>query len=97
MTNNLFVSEILFLIITMIAMMVVWQLYISKNGTLRKIMITYFIIEVFIYSASAIYFWRQENDRSVLPIEMFRLIILTPKAAVKLWLFFWLLKNNSKQ
>jgi hypothetical protein len=97
MSNNLFFSEILFSIIITIGLMVFWQLYISKDGMLRKIMITYFLIEVFIYTASAIYFWMVEKGNTSLSIEMFRLIILTPKAAVKLWLFFWLLKNNSKQ
>jgi glycerol uptake facilitator-like aquaporin len=97
MTNNLFFSEILFTIIVMIGLMVFWQLYKSKDGTLRKIMITYFLVEVFIYTASGIYFWKVENGTTDLSIDMFRLMILTPKAAVKLWLFFWLSKNNSKQ
>lgn len=97
MTNNLFFSEILFTVIVLIGLMVFWQLYISKDGMLRKIMITYFLVEVFIYSASAVYFWKVEHGTTTLSIDMFRLMILTPKAAVKLWLFFWLLKNNSKQ
>lgn len=77
--------------------MVVWQLYVSKNGTLRKIMITYFTVEVFIYSASAIYYWQVENRSNTIPIDVFRLMVLSPKAAVKIWLFIWLVKNNTKQ
>lgn len=96
MTSNLFLSEILFMIITMIALAVFWQLYKSKNGMLRKIMIAYFLIEAFIYTASALYFWAIDQRHTNLPIEVFRLIILSPKALVMLWLFSWLsTKNNN--
>jgi hypothetical protein len=97
MTNNLFFSEILFTIITMVALMVVWQLYISKDGTLRKIMIAYFVVEAFIYSASAIYFLQAERGDAPFDVDIFRLIVLTPKAAIKIWLFAWLVKNNNIQ
>lgn len=78
--------------------MVVWQMWQSKDrGMFRRIMIAYFVVEAFIYSASAVYFWKLDQGETSLSIDMFRLMVLTPKAAVKLWLFFWLLKSNSKQ
>lgn len=97
MSNNLFISEVLFTFIVMIGVLVFWQMCRSKDGMLRKIMIAYFLVEIFIYTSSAIYFWKVEKGTTTLSIEMFRLIVLLPKAAVKLWLFFWLLKHNGKQ
>lgn len=96
MTNNLFLSEIMFLTITMIAGLVFWRLYISKDGMLRKIMITYFLIEMFVYSASAVYFWTIEKGIAPVTIDVFRLVILTPKALVMLWLLSWLSKQSKK-
>lgn len=94
MTNNLFLSELMFITVAMIASLVFRRLYISKNGTLRKIMITYFLIEVFIYASSAVYFWMLEKDKAVVTVDVFRLIILTPKALVMLWLLSWLSKQT---
>lgn len=95
MTQSLFISELLFAIISTIALLVVWQLVRTHDkSVLRKIMITYFLIEVFIWGSSGWYFWAIENGRTVMSIDQFRMIIIVPKAIVKLWLFIWLAKQK---
>lgn len=96
MSNNLFLSEIMFITITMIAGLVFWRLYVSKNGTLRKIMISYFLVEVFIYSSSAVYYWSVERGGEWFSVDVFRMIVLMPKVAVMLWLLSWLSKQTKK-
>lgn len=93
MSNNLFLSALMFIIITFISALVAWRLYQSKNGTLRKIMIAYFLVEVFIYSCSALFFWKEEYG-APLNVGLFRAVVLTPKAIVMIWLLSWLSKQN---
>jgi hypothetical protein len=97
MTGNLFVSEVLFTIIIAIGFLVFWQLKISRNGTLRKIMMAYFLIEIYVYSLSAIYWWAIDRGVVPVPITVFRLVVLIPKAAVKIVLLVWLIKQNRKR
>lgn len=90
MSDNLFISEIIFLVIGAISLSVALEFYRSKNGMLRKIMITYFLVEVFIYLASGIYFWMAEVGHTGLAIGYFRVMVITPKMLVLLWLLYWL-------
>lgn len=94
MSVNLFISELLFSIIIMIGLLVFWQLKRSRNGVFRKIMMAYFLVEVYVYTLSAIYWWTGENGYYFMPLHIFRLIILCPKAAIKLVLLWWLVKQN---
>lgn len=100
MTNNLFLSEIMFVTIACIAALVMRQFIISRDGTLRKIMITYFAVEIWIYGSSGLYFWLIANTNFSLSIDVFRLICLAPKALVKVWLYVYmsehLIKNDNK-
>lgn len=94
MSNNLFLSELMFITIAMIASLVFRRLYISRNGMLRKIMIAYFLVEVFIYTSSAVYFWMLEKSKPIVTVDVFRLVILTPKALIMIWLLSWLSKQQ---
>lgn len=94
MQGNLFISELLFTIIICIAFLVFWQLKISKDGVLRKIMMAFFLIEIYVYMLSAIYWWMEDKGKLLMPMEMFRLVVLAPKAAIKLVLLWWLVKQN---
>lgn len=91
MGANLFVSELLFSIIICVAILVLWQFVRSRNGMLRKIMIAYFIVEIYIFTFSAIYWYDP-----FIPVNTFRMLILIPKVIVKLWLLWWIVKQNKK-
>lgn len=93
MNVSLFVSEIMFTIIISIAVLVWWQLKISRNGMLRKIFLWYFAVEIWVFGWSAVY-WL---DTSTMPLEWFRLLVLTPKVIIKLVLLWWLVKQNRKR
>lgn len=90
MTRNLFFTEILMIIISSIAFLVFWQLYRTKDGMLRKIMMAYMLIEIFVYEGSGIYFWLYEYGIVHFTIDTFRMLVLPPKAGIMLFLFFWL-------
>lgn len=96
MNDELFISELLFCIIVTIGMLVFYQLYRSKNGVFRIIMLVYFAIDVYIYAFSAIYWYRSAHGYDVIPVGAFRLLVLVPKATIKLVLLWWLVKNNRK-
>lgn len=97
MDGNLFISELLFTIITTIGGLVFYQLYRSKNGVFRIIMLVYFGIDVYIYAFSAVYWLMTYYGHDVIPVGTFRLLVLAPKAAIKLVLLWWLIKQNRKQ
>lgn len=83
-------SEYLFAIIYVIAALVFWEFIKSKDGILRKIMIGYFIVEVYAYLGSAIYFLLVDAKVHIFGIDIFRIIIITPKAIMMLCLWWWM-------
>jgi hypothetical protein len=90
MSNELFISEVLFLIIMLIGTFVAYEFYKSKDGILRKLMIWYFVIDVYVYASSALYFWLSDIGFDVISLGMFRLCVLIPKAAIKLRILYYL-------
>lgn len=94
MTDNLFFTEIMFTSIAMMALLVFWQLFRAKDGHLRVIMMTYFLVEFLVYSVSGIYFWMVEKRYTTLGIDTFRVIVILPKFAVKIWLLYYLVKKR---
>lgn len=94
--GNLILTEILFAITYLIASLVLWEFVKSKDGQLRKIMIAYFGVEVFVYLSSAIYFWVVWEKVDIFSINTFRIIVIIPKVAVKLWLLWWFKGRKSK-
>jgi hypothetical protein len=96
MDGNLFISELLFTIIVGVAALVFWQLLISKNGMLRKIMLAYFLVEIYMFTFSGIYWYWEDKDVLIVSLNTFRMLVLIPKVIVKLWLLWWLVKQNKK-
>jgi hypothetical protein len=96
MDSNLFISELLFTIIVGVAILVFWQLLISKNGMLRKIMLAYFLVEIYMFTFSAIWWYWEDKGVHILPLGTFRMLVLIPKVIVKIWLLWWLVKQNRK-
>lgn len=97
MDANLFFSEILFAIIVAVAVLVFWQLKISRNGLLRKILMAYFLIEIYMFSLMAVYWWYADRGDPLMSIKELRLLVLIPKTAIKLVLLAWLIKQNRKR
>lgn len=92
MTDNLFLSEIMFAVIVTVGALVLREFIRTKNGTLRKIFIAYFSVEIFIYLCSAIYFYAVERLGFKMSVDVFRVIVLLPKVVIKLVLFWYLVK-----
>lgn len=94
LTENLVLSEILFAVVYIIAGLVAWEFIKTKDGTLRKIMITYFTVEVFMYLSCAIFFYLKAYNLTNISGDAFRIFFILPKVFVKLWLLWWLKKGR---
>jgi len=95
MDGNLFISEVLMSTVAAISLGVFWQLFRSKNGMLRKILIAFFLIEFYVYTFSCIYWYLLGTDQKVFSIETFRMLVLIPKALVELVLLVYLFKRKT--
>lgn len=73
-------------IVLFVAIVTLWIFIISKNGRLRKIMIWYFIVEVFIFACLWYYLMEVEHN---INFEYLLPVILIPKAIVKLFLLHY--------
>lgn len=94
MAGSLAIAQVLFGIIYVIGIFVLREFIISKDGVLRKIMIQYFAVELYVYAGSAFYFFFLK-DR--IPIGIFLIIILSPKAISKLPLLWYLVQGRIKK
>lgn len=97
MNTEFWLSEILFFIVYSIALLVLREFVISKDGMLRKLMIAYFIVEFYTYFGAAVYYLGVHEKWITLRPETYRVIIATPKVCVKLCLLWWLVKNRQKR
>lgn len=95
--GNLLFTEILFSIVWIIGLLVLREFIISKDGILRKIMIAYFAVEVFTYLGAGLYFMAINFHWSQMPMDTFRLIVVCPKVAVKLWLLWYMKRGRLKK
>jgi len=95
MSANLFVSELLLVMIASMGFIVFWQLYRSKDGMLRKIMMFYFLTEVFMFSTFAIYWWMKSRKMIQFSIVYLLPIWLLPKVIIKILFLDWLRRNRS--
>lgn len=95
--NNFFFTELLYGVVWLVAIFVLREFIISKDGLLRKIMIAYFCVEIFTYGGAAIFFLLQHNHIEIISIEAFRIMVILPKVAVKLWLLYYFKKVHSKK
>lgn len=94
MDGNLFISEILMSTIALISLAVFWQLVRSKNGMLRKILITFFLVEFFVYCFSSVYWYLVSIGDMDMSVATFRMIVLIPKALIELVFLFYLAKQK---
>lgn len=90
MKEGLLMNELLFLVISTIGVVLAWAFYRSKNGILRKLMIWYFCVDVYVYLSSAIYFWLAETGYPVITLLAFRFLVLIPKAIMNLRILYYL-------
>lgn len=97
MNTEFWISEILFFIVYTIAIFVLREFIRTKDGMLRKIMIGYFAIEVFVYMTSAWDFLAIKEGWPSLSISVLRLVVLGPKVAIKGVLLWWLIKNRQNK
>ncbi len=92
---ELIISESLFTIIVLIAVLLWREFFISRNGILRKIFLWYFAIEVWVFGWSAVYWYLAEVFGNVLfSVGILRLIVLIPKAIIKLVLLWYLVRQR---
>lgn len=78
-------------IIFLVAIVILVELIESKDGQLRKILIAYFGVEIFIYAGAFLYLIAYPEKSN--PISI---IWMLPKVAVKIWFYIWLVKNKRK-
>lgn len=94
--GNFILTEVLYAIVYFIAILVLKEFIHARDGMLRKIMIAYFAVEAFTYILAALYFWNAWASPKHLFIDpnVFRLVIILPKVAIKLWLLWWLKRGR---
>lgn len=95
MSGNLFLSELMFSVISTVALLTMIEFIRYKDGVLRKIMICFFAIEVFVYASSGLYFWGVVNGFEM-TIDVFRVIVLAPKTICMMVLFVYLKYKRKK-
>jgi len=96
MTLNFILTEALFCAVGLLGLKVMSEFIQTRNGILRKILICYFAVESFTYLSAALFFLVTNYKWSDMTIETYRLIVITPKAIVKIWLI-WYLKTTRKK
>lgn len=95
MTGETFASEFLLFSLGAMAIVVFWQLYRTRNGMLRKIMMAYFATEAFMYFTFAIYWWLKMKGRVHFPIVYMLPAWLLPKVIIKAIFLDWIRKHRS--
>lgn len=94
MDGNLFITEILMSTVAIISLMVFWQLFRSKNGMLRKILIAFFLIEFYVYGFSCVFWYLLSEGDMSLSVAAFRMLVIIPKAVIELVLLYYLSKQK---
>lgn len=94
MRDELIISLILFIIISIISCVTAYKFYKAKNGVLRRLMIWFFIVEVYVYLVSALYFTLASYDIEPISMGLFRFIVLLPKAVMMLRILQYLKHNR---
>lgn len=97
MPYPLLLNEIMKAIAWGIGIFVVIEFVRTKDGVLRKIMIAYFSIEVFIYMSGGIDTYLQWKHRDFISELAFSDIMLIPKDLVKIWLLWYLVRGRKKR
>jgi hypothetical protein len=82
---------LLFLLVIAVAVQVLLEFIRSKNGILRKIMIAYFAIEILVWTAAVAAYLNHYFSGP----EWLWIVVLLPKALLKLALLKYLLNNKT--
>lgn len=90
MIGSFIFAEIDLWITFFISLFVVRSFYITKNGMLRKLMITYFSVVAFTYGGAATYWLAQRYGWFYINPDVYRIIITLPKTIVMLMLYGYL-------
>lgn len=85
-------SIIIFIIIEGVAILVLWEFIKSDDGTLRRLMIGYFAVEIWV---QAVFYWKFGITGKADAIEYY-LLAAIPKAGIKILLFLYLRSLNDR-
>lgn len=94
MTTSLFGAELMLFAIAAMAFVIFWDLYRSRDGKLRIIMMWYMLVEILLFGGTGVFFWLSERGFTHTNIVTFSLLILPFKLVVKTILFIWVRNNE---
>lgn len=90
MNQNFLITELLFLIVALVDGLVAWQFYISRNGILRKLMLVYFCVDLYIFAINFIYFGMIGLGYGVISLMALRFCVLIPKVIIAMRVYYYL-------
>lgn len=94
MKTDLFIAEILFMTITCVSMMLVWQFARSKNGWLRKLMIIHWAAQSWTTLWSGAWFWMESRGFEPVSFGVGRIMALLPLAVSMVLFLIYIVKQN---
>lgn len=86
MNETFLIAQLMMLIIIGVAIRLLVEFVRSKNGTLRKIMIAYFSVEIFMYTGWVIFLCLAGRHNDLI----YTIILSLPKAVIKIRLLKWI-------
>jgi hypothetical protein len=97
--NLMIIGIALLFYVSLTATFVVREFIRTKNGILRKIMIWYYVMEIYTYGGSGVFFIL--FIKNVIPMiwlnmGIFLIVIVVPKVIVKHWLLWYLTKGRKQ-
>lgn len=87
---RLAINEIILAIIVIVGIFILIRLVESKNGYFRKLLIGYFVVEIYVFFGLAVFI----SIKTRAPIIPFLPFIIVPKMIIKLFFYYWLSKNK---
>lgn len=96
MSADLFIAQLLFMIITFVSLALVWEFAYYKNGWLRKLMIIHWSCQAWTTLWSGAWFWM--DSRGVAPVSFGtgRIMALVPLAVSMVLFLIYIIKLNRK-
>lgn len=95
--TNFIIDEVLMIVTLINTAMIVSDFIRSKDGELRKIMIAYFCVELWILGCAIVYMCLSYYDIAPVRVGMFLAMLIAPKFVVKVWLRRWQIKNKNRK
>lgn len=98
MKAGLFISEVLFVSMAAISLVLAYLFFISKNGKLRKLLIIYFLCQWWVTTWSGTYFFLTEkNIIRLMDWDSARIVALLPITCSMIALVAYLIRQNRKK